>query len=121
MRFDIDYLIKTAVDAGREILKVYNSDDFEITEKEDMSPLTKADTMSHNLISERLISKDLFQNTLIFPLFQKKERTFSLKQEESGNISGLLILLTVQKSLLTETGNLRLILHLLKKTGPFLE
>jgi len=55
--FDIDYLIETAADAGKEILKIYNSDDFGITEKKDSSPLTKADTMSHDLISERLVSR----------------------------------------------------------------
>ena len=49
----IEQLIKISKEAGKAILEVYNSDfDYEL--KEDLSPLTKADTASHNIICERL-------------------------------------------------------------------
>ena len=55
---DINENLKIAViasiKAGKEILKVYNSDDFEIKSKFDNSPLTKADIDSNNKIIETL-------------------------------------------------------------------
>lgn len=45
--------IKASLEAGREILKVYNSD-FSFENKEDNSPLTLADKNAHNTISKYL-------------------------------------------------------------------
>lgn len=42
--------IEAALEAGKEILEIYKSDDFEIQTKGDNSPLTKADKASHNVI-----------------------------------------------------------------------
>lgn len=42
--------IIAALDAGKEILKIYHSGDFNIEIKEDNSPLTKADSASHEVI-----------------------------------------------------------------------
>ena len=49
----IEQLIEISKDAGKAILEVYNSD-FGHQIKEDLSPLTKADTLSNNIICERL-------------------------------------------------------------------
>ncbi|MDC0586477.1 3'(2'),5'-bisphosphate nucleotidase CysQ [Gammaproteobacteria bacterium] len=49
----IDKLIAISKEAGEAILKVYNSD-FDYQIKEDLSPLTKADTLSHHIICKRL-------------------------------------------------------------------
>lgn len=46
--------IIASIKAGKEILKVYNSDDFEVKSKFDNSPLTKADLNSNNKIIEDL-------------------------------------------------------------------
>ena len=46
--------IIAALAAGEEILKVYNSDDFDVSLKDDNSPLTKADLASHEIISRVL-------------------------------------------------------------------
>ena len=50
----IDLIIKAAIDAGKEILKVYNRDDFNVSFKDDSSPLTDADVNSHNVIMKAL-------------------------------------------------------------------
>lgn len=42
--------IKASLAGGREILDVYNQDDFEVQLKSDNSPLTKADQLAHNAI-----------------------------------------------------------------------
>lgn len=46
--------IKAAIEAGKEILKIYKSDDFEVELKGDDSPLTKADKKSHVVIQSFL-------------------------------------------------------------------
>ena len=51
---EIKKVIEIALKAGEEILNVYNSDDFDIQTKTDKSPLTRADTTSHNLIKKSL-------------------------------------------------------------------
>jgi len=51
-----DYLnisIKASIEAGKEILKIYENE-FKIIEKEDKSPLTEADTASSNIINSYL-------------------------------------------------------------------
>lgn len=42
--------ITAALEAGKVILDIYKSDDFEVELKSDNSPLTKADVASHNVI-----------------------------------------------------------------------
>ena len=49
----IEQLIEISKEAGKAILEVYNTD-FDYQIKEDLSPLTKADTLSHNIICEKL-------------------------------------------------------------------
>lgn len=46
--------IEASIAAGKEIIEVYESDDFQITSKEDKSPLTLADKKAHNKILEFL-------------------------------------------------------------------
>lgn len=46
--------IKASIEAGKEILTIYKSDDFEIESKEDNSPLTKADKAANKIISSIL-------------------------------------------------------------------
>jgi len=48
-----------ALQAGKEILKVYNSDDFGVESKSDESPLTKADKAAHYKIVELLADSNL--------------------------------------------------------------
>jgi 3'(2'), 5'-bisphosphate nucleotidase len=46
--------LKAALEAGEAIMTVYTSDSFEIEIKSDQSPLTKADRISHRIISAYL-------------------------------------------------------------------
>ena len=55
----ISIAIEASIDAGKEILKVYESDDFQISSKEDKSPLTLADKNAHNKIVEYLEKTDI--------------------------------------------------------------
>ena len=46
----LDPIVELARQAGDAILRVYNSDDFSVQEKDDKSPLTAADLASHHAI-----------------------------------------------------------------------
>ena len=46
--------ITAALAAGRQILEVYDSEDFDVSIKDDNSPLTRADIASHQIISQLL-------------------------------------------------------------------
>ena len=46
--------INAALEAAKEILKIYHSDDFEVQLKSDDSPLTRADLISHHVIESYL-------------------------------------------------------------------
>ena len=46
--------IKAAIEASKDILTIYKLDDFEIENKKDNSPLTKADKAAHKIISSIL-------------------------------------------------------------------
>lgn len=47
-------ILKAAIEAGKEILEVYNSDNFEIEFKDDNSPLTVADKRANDVIERYL-------------------------------------------------------------------
>jgi 3'(2'), 5'-bisphosphate nucleotidase len=51
--------IEAAVEAGKEIMKVYTSNNFQITEKLDDSPLTIADQLSNKVIVEALSNTNI--------------------------------------------------------------
>ena len=51
--------IKAAIEASKNILPIYKSDDFEIESKEDNSPLTKADKAAHKIISSILLESKI--------------------------------------------------------------
>ena len=59
--------IRAALDAGNEILDVYQSEDFEVQTKQDNSPLTKADLRSNEAIKQYL--KDT-----PFPILSEEEK-----------------------------------------------
>jgi len=46
--------VQAAVEAGKAILEVYESEDFEIESKADQSPLTRADKKAHHIIASAL-------------------------------------------------------------------
>ncbi len=50
----LDVAIVAALNAGKAILEIYHSKDFEIELKSDQSPLTKADREAHHIISNTL-------------------------------------------------------------------
>jgi 3'(2'), 5'-bisphosphate nucleotidase len=55
----LDTAITAALEAGKAILEIYHSGSFDVEIKGDNSPLTKADTSSHNVIMSFLTKTDI--------------------------------------------------------------
>lgn len=52
----LNLAIRAALDAGKEILEIYETDDFDVDFKADDSPLTRADLASHHILDAQLAS-----------------------------------------------------------------
>ena len=50
----LDEIVELAKQAGHKIMEVYDSDEFNVTQKSDNTPLTKADVAAHNTIIKGL-------------------------------------------------------------------
>ena len=55
----LDTVLDTVIDAGKAILEVYSTNDFEVDFKSDQSPLTKADKAAHQCIVKGLMKTGL--------------------------------------------------------------
>ena len=59
MKYLLNTAITAALEAGKAILEIYHSGAFDIEIKGDNSPLTKADTASHNVIMSFLTKTNI--------------------------------------------------------------
>ena len=59
MNENLDIAIKAAIDAGNVIMEVYEGEDFEVENKEDDSPLTKADLKANAVINSYLVDTEI--------------------------------------------------------------
>ena len=78
MKHLLDTAIISALEAGKAILEIYSSGDFNIQIKEDNSPLTKADTASHNVIMSLLSKTDI-------PVLSEEGRDIPYKERKDWN------------------------------------
>ena len=74
----LNIAITAALEAGKEILKIYHSENFNIQIKEDNSPLTKADKASHNVIISIL-------NKTNIPVLSEEGRSISYDERKNWN------------------------------------
>jgi 3'(2'), 5'-bisphosphate nucleotidase len=75
----LDKAIIAAESASREILKVYDSGDFETELKGDQSPLTLADRRAHAAIAEALLPSGL-------PMLSEEGRTISYEERKKWSV-----------------------------------
>ena len=67
--------ITAALQAGKAILEIYHSGEFDVEIKGDNSPLTKADTASHNVIMSYLTETDI-------PVLSEEGRDISYQERK---------------------------------------
>ena len=72
----LETAILAALEAGKEILKIYHSGDFDVEVKGDNSPLTKADTASHRVIMRYL-------NKTEIPVLSEEGRAIDYRERKN--------------------------------------
>ena len=70
--------IEAALEAGKRIIEIYNSNDFEVKLKSDQSPLTIADTESHNIILQYLTKTKI-------PILSEEGKNIPYSKRENWN------------------------------------
>ncbi len=75
MLAQLETAILAALQAGKEILKIYHSGDFDIEIKGDNSPITKADTASHHVIMRHL-------NKTEIPILSEEGRAIDYRERK---------------------------------------
>jgi 3'(2'), 5'-bisphosphate nucleotidase len=70
--------IEAALKAGRKILEIYHSGDFDIELKGDDSPLTKADIAAHHIIKDSLASSNI-------PLLSEEGKAIAYEDRKGWN------------------------------------
>jgi len=110
---NLNTAIEAALEAGRAILEIYHSGDFDIEIKGDNSPLTKADKASHNVIMSYLTKTNI-------PVLSEEGRAISY--EERKNWSQLWIVDPIDgtKEFIKRNGEFTVNIALIENQKPIL-
>lgn len=113
MQINIEKLLEIAKNAGDEILKVYNSDDFNIEQKEDDSPLTKAD-----LASNEVIKNGLIENFPDIPIVSEEDKEIDYQIRKDYNSFWCVDPLDGTKEFIKRNGEFTVNIALIKDSYP---
>ncbi len=105
--------IVSSIKAGKEILKVYNSDDIELKSKSDNSPLTKADINSNNKIIE-ILSKTKI------PILSEEGHTIDYEIRKKWDRLWIIDPLDGTKEFVKRNGEFTVNIALIEKQKPIL-
>ncbi len=105
--------IEAAIAGGKEILDIYNTDDFEIQLKSDNSPLTKADQMAHNAIMTFLEKTNI-------PILSEEGREMPYSERKPWNELWIVDPLDGTKEFIKRNGEFTVNIALVKNGTPVL-
>jgi len=108
-------IVNLSHDAGKLILDIYQSDNFEQQLKSDDSPLTKADLASHNLIVSRL--RELTPN---IPILSEESENIAWKERKNWQDYWLIDPLDGTKEFIKKNGEFTVNIALIKDNYPIL-
>jgi len=111
----IDKIIDVALSAGKAILEIYNSDDFEVEIKSDSSPLTKADKRAHEIIKEDLLS---LHPTI--PIFSEEGKDIPYEERKNWERFWLVDPLDGTKEFIKKNGEFTVNIALIENNKPTL-
>lgn len=103
--------IKASVEAGKEILKVYETDDFQEEKKADNSPLTLADRNAHNKIVSFLEKTE-------FPILSEEGQHLPYEERKKWDYFWLVDPLDGTKEFIKRNGEFTVNIALVKKNTP---
>lgn len=109
----IDDIKKIAIDAGKEIMAIYNSADFEIELKDDDSPLTKADKASNQIIFKGL--QELFPE---IPILSEEGKSISYEERKEWGKFWLVDPLDGTKEFIKKNGEFTVNIALIENERP---
>lgn len=106
----IKIFMRSAAQAGKEVLSIYNEDDYDVKLKGDNSPLTRADIASHQIIKEKLTSA--FPN---LPLMSEEGKDIPYEERSTWDKYICIDPLDGTKEFIKKNGEFTLNLALIKK------
>jgi len=107
---NIEDVLEIARKAGEEVLKIYNKD-FEVEYKDDKSPLTIADKISHNLIVEGLKKYNL-------PILSEEGKNISYEERKKWELFWMIDPLDGTKEFVKKNGEFTINIALIYKNEP---
>ena len=103
--------ILAAIDAGKAILEIYHSNDFDVQLKGDNSPLTKADKASHNVIVSHL-------KTTQIPILSEEGREIPYKERKEWSQLWIVDPIDGTKEFIKRNGEFTINIALIKNQRP---
>lgn len=105
--------IEAALKAGKAILEIYHSGDFDIEIKGDNSPITKADTASHNTIMSYLIKTNI-------PVLSEEGKAISYEERMNWEQLWIVDPIDGTKEFIKRNGEFTVNIALIKNQKPIL-
>ena len=105
--------IEAALQAGKAILEIYHSGAFDIEIKEDNSPLTKADTASHNIIMSYLESTGI-------PILSEEGKAIAYDKRKDWNQLWIIDPIDGTKEFIKRNGEFTVNIALIEDQKPIL-
>ena len=102
VKFSIEKIIGTVENAGKSVLEIYNSGKYDITHKEDNSPLTIADSESNKIIISAL--NEIMVNGINLPVISEEEKDISYDKRKKFNCYWLVDPLDGTKEFISRNG-----------------
>ncbi len=112
---NIEDIVNLSHDAGKLILNIYQSNNFDEQLKSDNSPLTKADLASHNLIVNRL--RELTPN---IPILSEESINIAWQERKSWQEYWLIDPLDGTKEFIKKNGEFTVNIALIRDNAPVL-
>lgn len=103
--------IQAAIDAGKAILEVYNSADFEVEKKADTSPLTLADRRAQEVIMQHLSQFDI-------PVLSEEGQDIPYAERKNWDIFWLVDPLDGTKEFIKKNGEFTVNIAMIAKNRP---
>lgn len=113
MKSNLLVAINAALSAGNEILKVYNTEDFEIKIKSDNSPLTIADKKAHKIIVDHLSNSNI-------PILSEEGKNIMFEERSKWDIYWLVDPLDGTKEFIKRNGEFTVNIALIENNTPIL-
>ncbi|WP_024790809.1 MULTISPECIES: 3'(2'),5'-bisphosphate nucleotidase CysQ [unclassified Lebetimonas] len=108
--FNIDDVLEIARKAGKEVLNIYNKD-FEVEYKDDKSPLTMADKISHNIIIKGLKKYNL-------PVLSEEGKDIPYEERKNWEYFWMIDPLDGTKEFIKKNGEFTINIALIHKNEP---